>query len=148
MTLVGWAALAFAGYFLGLAFYRLYFSPLARAKIPGPRLAALSKFYEAYFEIVKQGKLSFKLDELHEQLGERSSLCPIAAWRILLIPRQVLSFASRPRKSISETLRSGTRYTSSIPRPADTRRPHLGSATMTPCSPSRTLASTACSAPR
>lgn len=77
MTLVGWTAFAFAGYILGLALYRLYLSPLARAKIPGPKLGAVSKFYEAYYEIVKQGKLSFKLDELHEELGGWSSTTSI-----------------------------------------------------------------------
>jgi hypothetical protein len=33
-------------------------------------LAALSKFYEAYYEIWLNGKFSFKLDELHERYGE------------------------------------------------------------------------------
>ena len=70
MTLVTWALAAFAAYLLGLAAYRLFLSPLARSKIPGPKLGALSKFYEAYYEIVKKGQLTFKLDELHDQYGE------------------------------------------------------------------------------
>lgn len=70
MPLFVWAAVAFAAYVLGLAIYRLYLSPLARAKIPGPTVPALTKFYEAYYEIVKKGKLTFKLDELHEQYGK------------------------------------------------------------------------------
>ena len=65
------ALVLFASYLLTLAIYRLYISPLR--KIPGPRLAALSKFYEAYYEIWRQGQFSFKLDELHERYGETNS---------------------------------------------------------------------------
>lgn len=69
MSTISWAALALAAYVLGLATYRLYLSPIARSKIPGPKLGALSRFYEAYYEIVKKGKLTFKLDELHDRYG-------------------------------------------------------------------------------
>lgn len=69
MTLLLWAALAFVAYLTGLFIFRLHLSPLARTKIPGPKLGALSKFYEAYYEVVKKGQLSFKLDELHEKHG-------------------------------------------------------------------------------
>ena len=58
------------------AIYRLFLSPLARAKIPGPPLGAFSKFYEAYYEVVKQGKLAFKLDELHERYGPIVRITP------------------------------------------------------------------------
>ena len=49
------------------AVYRLYFSPLA--KFPGPRLAALTRLYELYYEIVKGGQYTFKIGELHEEYG-------------------------------------------------------------------------------
>jgi len=55
-------------YLVGIALYRLYFSPLA--KFPGPKLAALSKWYEAYFEIVRNGQFTFQIDKLHEQYGK------------------------------------------------------------------------------
>lgn len=55
---------------MGLAIYRLYLSPLAR--FPGPKLAALSKWYEAYYEIVLNGKFSFHIEDLHRQYGTRS----------------------------------------------------------------------------
>lgn len=74
MTLILWALLAFVAYLTALGVYRVYFSPLARSKIPGPKLGALSKFYEAYYEIVKKGKLSFKLDELHQKHGMADDL--------------------------------------------------------------------------
>lgn len=70
MTLLTWAAAAFVVYLVGLALYRLYLSPLARSNIPGPKLGALSKFYEAYYEVVEKGQLSFKLNELHDRYGE------------------------------------------------------------------------------
>ncbi|RMZ20733.1 hypothetical protein D0859_15263 [Hortaea werneckii] len=57
-------------YLLALAVHRLYLRPLAKAQIPGPKLGALTKFYEAYYEIVKRGRLAFKLDDLHGRYGE------------------------------------------------------------------------------
>lgn len=47
--------------------YRLYLSPLA--SIPGPKLAALTTWYEIYFDIVKPGKYVWKIKSLHEQYG-------------------------------------------------------------------------------
>ncbi|KAI6881099.1 hypothetical protein KC363_g7388 [Hortaea werneckii] len=63
-------------YLLALAVHRLYLSPLAKSKIPGPRLGALTKFYEAYYEIVQRGKFAFKLDDLHERYGPIIRITP------------------------------------------------------------------------
>jgi hypothetical protein len=54
-------------YLLGLATYRLYLSPLAR--FPGPRLAALSNWYEFYYDVMLQGNFTFHIQDLHEQYG-------------------------------------------------------------------------------
>ena len=54
-------------YFITTAVYRLYFSPLA--KFPGPKLAALTLWYEYYYDVVKRGKYTWKIAELHKQYG-------------------------------------------------------------------------------
>jgi len=49
------------------AIWRLYLSPLAQ--VPGPRLAALTWWYEFYYDIVLGGQYVFKIIELHKQYG-------------------------------------------------------------------------------
>jgi hypothetical protein len=49
------------------AIRRLYFHPLAH--IPGPRLAALTWWYEFYFDVIQPGKYVFHIQELHKQYG-------------------------------------------------------------------------------
>lgn len=63
VILVSWVVYAIYG-----AIWRLYFSPLA--KFPGPKLAALTRLYEAYYEVIKGGQYTFKLLELHENYGK------------------------------------------------------------------------------
>ena len=62
---------AFVSYLLGLAVWRLYLSPLA--KIPGPKLAALTGWYETYLELVKDGggRLLFEYKGWHDKYGTR-----------------------------------------------------------------------------
>lgn len=54
-------------YIIGTIVYRLHFSPIA--KFPGPRLAAITIYYEAYYDVIKQGQYTFKIRELHEKYG-------------------------------------------------------------------------------
>ena len=54
-------------YTISLAFYRLFFHPLAR--FPGPKLAALTRYYEAYYDVVQNGQYTFKIAELHRKYG-------------------------------------------------------------------------------
>jgi hypothetical protein len=54
-------------YLVGLGAYRLYLSPLAR--YPGPKLAALSNWYEFYYDVILQGNFTFHIQELHKQYG-------------------------------------------------------------------------------
>ncbi|KAI0536737.1 cytochrome P450 [Xylaria digitata] len=52
-----------------LVTYRLYFDPLA--EFPGPRLAAATHWYEAYYDIFSQGggQWTFQIRRLHEKYG-------------------------------------------------------------------------------
>ncbi|KAF5875950.1 putative cytochrome p450 protein [Botrytis fragariae] len=47
--------------------YRLYFSPLA--SIPGPKLAAMTTWYEAYYDIWLGGQYVWKIEKLHKKYG-------------------------------------------------------------------------------
>ncbi|KAH7374222.1 cytochrome P450 [Cadophora sp. MPI-SDFR-AT-0126] len=54
-------------YVIGLGIYRLYLSPLAL--IPGDNLAALTGWYETYYEIVKDGQFFRAIDKMHKKYG-------------------------------------------------------------------------------
>lgn len=54
-------------YLIGLAFYRLHLSPLS--KFPGPKLAALTKWYEFYYDVVLQGQFTFEVQKMHKLYG-------------------------------------------------------------------------------
>ena len=55
-------------YLVSLAIYRLYLSPIA--KFPGPKLAALSLWYEFYYDVNCGGQYGRKIAELHEEYGQ------------------------------------------------------------------------------
>jgi hypothetical protein len=61
-----------AAYILVLVVYRLYLHPLA--KFPGPRLAAVTSWYEGYYEIVKNGQYSRQISKLHDEYGKNLPL--------------------------------------------------------------------------
>ena len=54
-------------YVLGLAVYRLFLHPLA--KFPGPKLPALTRLYETYFEVVLYYEYLWEIKKLHKQYG-------------------------------------------------------------------------------
>ncbi len=54
-------------YFTGLAIYRFYFSPTA--KFPGPKLAAITTWYESYYKVVLRGQFTFHIQDLHKKYG-------------------------------------------------------------------------------
>lgn len=70
-------ALFLTFYVAGVVLYRLVFSPLA--KFPGPRLAAATRLYETYFQIVKGGIFTWHIDQLHERYGPVVRITP---WEI------------------------------------------------------------------
>lgn len=63
-------AACIAAYLLALALYRLFLHPLA--KFPGPRLAAVTSWYEGYYEIVKNGQYTRHISRLHDHYGNTS----------------------------------------------------------------------------
>ncbi|RAO64210.1 uncharacterized protein BHQ10_000222 [Talaromyces amestolkiae] len=52
-----------------LAIYRLCFSPLALARVPGPKIAAITAWYEFYWDCVQQGRYLFKIEQMHQKYG-------------------------------------------------------------------------------
>ncbi|KAF2280231.1 cytochrome P450 [Westerdykella ornata] len=59
---------------IGLGIYRLFFHPLA--KFPGPKLAAATRLYEAYYDVAKNGQYTFKIAQLHSKYGPIVRISP------------------------------------------------------------------------
>lgn len=73
---VPWAAVAATAiiYFASLIFYRLFLHPLA--KFPRPTLAAITRYYEGYFNVILNGQYTFKIAQLHQQYGPIMRISP------------------------------------------------------------------------
>ncbi|KAF2116138.1 cytochrome P450 [Lophiotrema nucula] len=63
---IAYALLTLVGYIVVKTIYRLYFHPLA--KIPGPKLAAVTTLYNAYYDICMPGLIKH-LPAMHEKYG-------------------------------------------------------------------------------
>jgi hypothetical protein len=50
-----------------LSIYRLFFHPLS--KIPGPRHAALTHWYQFYYDVTLRGRFPWYISDLHKQYG-------------------------------------------------------------------------------
>lgn len=59
---------------LCMVIYRLYFHPLAR--IPGPKLASATQWYEFYYDVMKWpgGQYWLEVDKMHDQYGKLFNL--------------------------------------------------------------------------
>ena len=64
---IGYAIAAFVIYVLYGAAYRLYFSPVA--KFPGRKLAALTFWYEIYYDTIKSGSYVWEIEKMHQEYG-------------------------------------------------------------------------------
>lgn len=60
-------ALLSASYLACLYLYRIFLHPLAQ--FPGPKLAAASRWYEFYYDVVLQGQYTFHVQKLHQKYG-------------------------------------------------------------------------------
>ncbi|KAI0595140.1 trichodiene oxygenase [Biscogniauxia sp. FL1348] len=76
LTKVTWkhVAVAVVVYYASLVFYRLYLHPLA--KFPGPKIAAISRWYEAYYDLILDGQYTFKIEKMHKQYGPIIRISP------------------------------------------------------------------------
>ncbi|KAL8867677.1 MAG: hypothetical protein Q9174_005507, partial [Haloplaca sp. 1 TL-2023] len=61
-------------YKLLITIYRLIFHPLSN--FPGPKLAAATRLYEAYYDILQGGKYIFHIGELHKKYGPIVRISP------------------------------------------------------------------------
>ena len=60
-------SIAVIAYYIWITIYRLFLHPLAH--FPGPKLAAISRWYEAYYDVVQGGQYTFKIAKLHKEYG-------------------------------------------------------------------------------
>lgn len=97
------------------AAYRLYLSPLA--SFPGPRLAALTLWYEYYYDGIKGGQYTWKIKQLHDQYGAPLTPPPFLSSR-LMAPQKVPLSAFPPTSSTSTIPPSSTSSTRRAPRNA------------------------------
>lgn len=70
-TMLNWPsaiATAVAFFIVTLAVHRLYLHPLSR--FPGPKLAAITRLYEAYYDVVQNGQYTFEIAKMHKRYGE------------------------------------------------------------------------------
>lgn len=92
--------------FLALrAIYRLYFHPLA--KIPGPKLAAISSLPEFYYDVIRDGRYLWQVEKMHKKYG--MSTFPAFSRYFPLMQKQALSCGSIPTRFTSTTLHSMAR---------------------------------------
>lgn len=59
---------------LGFVVTRLYLHPLS--KFPGPRIAAVTRWYEFYHDVLRDGTYVKYYPKLHKKLGSNSSGAP------------------------------------------------------------------------
>ncbi|RAL66792.1 hypothetical protein DID88_007575 [Monilinia fructigena] len=83
-----------------VALWRLFFSPISH--IPGPRLAALTSWYEFYYDVIKPGQFVWHIRDLHEKYGPIVRVTP---WEIhikdVTFLDEIYAPASRNREKYS-----------------------------------------------
>lgn len=89
--------LAIAAYAAGLLFFRAFLHPLAR--VPGPRLAAVTGWYEFYYDCLKHGQYAFRVQELHKQYGKSNAMAVCDAFIDVHDPQDPLCASARGRST-------------------------------------------------
>jgi hypothetical protein len=67
LTLFQVISLAIPAAVFSVIIYRLYIHPLA--KVPGPRLAAITWLYQTYYSFVGGSRFYLQIEKLHEIYG-------------------------------------------------------------------------------
>lgn len=67
LTLLSAGSISVLLYILSVVIYRLYLSPVA--KFPGRKLAALTFWYEFYYDVFKHGSYVWEIQKMHEEFG-------------------------------------------------------------------------------
>lgn len=67
VNLLLWTPLFGVFYYAVLIVYRIYFHPLA--KIPGPKLAAATTWYEFYYNVIGNGIFCWEIKRMHDKYG-------------------------------------------------------------------------------
>ena len=60
----------FLVYLAALVVHRLVLSPLSG--IPGPKLAAVTAWFETYYDVFQGGKFEFEIEKMHRKYGQWS----------------------------------------------------------------------------
>ena len=65
---IGGLALAYLAYRITWALYNFSpFHPLSR--VPGPKIAAMTRAYECYYDLIKWGRYAHEIKKMHEIYG-------------------------------------------------------------------------------
>jgi hypothetical protein len=98
-----------------LSRHHLYFHPLS--KFPSPRLAALTKWYELYYDLFKDhgGQFMWQVQELHRRYGHRRDSIVLKITDLIeqdplcaSIPMNYTSMTRNTSKSSTQTIRRET----------------------------------------
>lgn len=81
---------AFVVYNLLIIFYNLILHPLAG--FPGPKVAAATRLYEFYYDVVKRGQYIYKIEEMHRKYGTKPDLRSTLKQQILIFQRSNHSY--------------------------------------------------------
>lgn len=69
-SFIGKLAAGFALYSTCLIIHRLVFSPIAG--FPGPKIVAVTRWYEFYFDFFRNGTYIFEIEKMHKKYGMTS----------------------------------------------------------------------------